>query len=212
MDGGSELETLAKADVGAQVELPRPKLKGELTVEEAIARRRSVRDFEAGPLGLSQMGQLLWSAAGLTSKHGQRAAPSAGARYPLELYLACEQGLFHYDVKGHTLIKVRAGDLRAALAAAAHGQSFIAAAPISLVFTAIYERTTSRYGERGIRYVHMDVGHAAENVHLQAVALGLASVPVGAFDDEAVAAVLRFPADQKPIYIIPVGYPAPDAP
>jgi SagB-type dehydrogenase family enzyme len=158
------------------------------------------------------MGQLLWSAAGLTSKHGQQAAPSAGARYPLELYLACEQGLFHYDVKGHTLIKVRAGDLRAALAAAAHGQSFIAAAPISLVFTAIYERTTSRYGERGIRYVHMDVGHAAENVHLQAVALGLASVPVGAFDDDAVAAVLRFPADQKPIYIIPVGYPAPDAP
>jgi SagB-type dehydrogenase family enzyme len=205
MGSGSGLETLAEAEIGGQIGLPRPKLKGGLSVEEAIARRRSVRDFSPDSLSLEQIAQLLWAAAGLTSKHGQRAAPSAGARYPLEVYLACEQGLFHYDVPSHSLIKVKAGEVRPALAAAAYGQTFVAEAAISVVFTAIYERTTSRYGERGIRYVHMDVGHAAENVHLQAEALGLGSVPVGAFDDEAVAQVLGLSEEQRPVYLVPVG-------
>lgn len=117
----------------------------------------------------------------------------------------CSAGLFHYEPSGHALAKVAAADLRGPLAEAAFGQQFVADAPISLVFAAVYERTMSRYGERGIRYVHIDLGHAAENVHLQAEALGLGSCAVGAFDDEAVARVLGLPAEQKPLYIIPVG-------
>jgi len=204
----ADFGTLAQASVGDQVALTPPRAKGAVSVEEAIARRRSVRDFTSDAVSLSEVGQLLWSAAGVTSEDGLRAAPSAGARYPLEVYLACEHGLFHYRLKDHALVKVRAEDPRGPLAAAAYGQSFVAEAAVSLVFVAIYERTMSRYGERGIRYVHMDVGHAAENVHLQAEALGLGSVPVGAFDDNAVADVLRLPADHKPVYIVPVGHPA----
>ncbi len=208
MGAQGALDGLARAQVGARVALPPPRRKGPRSVEEAIARRRSVRDFSAEALSLEEVGQILWSAAGLTSGEGLRAAPSAGARYPLEVYLACEQGLFHYRLREHALAKVQAGDPRGPLAAAAYGQSFVAEAAVSLVFVAIYERTMSRYGDRGIRYVHMDVGHAAENVHLQAEALGLASVPVGAFDDDAVAEVLALPRDHRPVYIVPVGHPA----
>jgi SagB-type dehydrogenase family enzyme len=179
-----------------------------MSVEQAIARRRSVRDFTSDSLDLVQISQLLWSAHGLTSAQGLRAAPSAGACYPLEVYLACEHGFFRYEPDGHALVKVSEADPRRPLAQAAYGQSFISDAAVSIIFAAVYERTTGRYGDRGIRYVHMDVGHAAQNVHLQAEALGLASVPVGAFDDAAVAEVLAIPAEQKPIYIVPVGRPA----
>lgn len=204
----ADIGTLAQASVGDRIALPPPSDRGRISVEEAIGRRRSVREFASDALSLAEIAQLLWSAAGLTSSEGLRAAPSAGARYPLETYLACEHGLFHYCLKDHALAKVQADDPRSPLAAAAYGQSFIAEAAVSLIFVALYERTTSRYGDRGIRYVHMDVGHAAQNVHLQAVALGLASVPVGAFDDSAVADVLRLPQDHKPVYIVPVGHPA----
>jgi SagB-type dehydrogenase family enzyme len=175
------------------------------SVEAAIARRRSLRDYERAPITLEAISQLLWSAAGITGSGFMRAAPSAGARYPLEVYLACEQGLFHYSPQQHSLTKAQPGDIRQALCAAAHGQQFVADAAVSIIFAAVYERTTSRYGERGIRYVHIDVGHAAENVHLQAEALGFGSCPVGAFDDDAVAEVLSLPAEQKPVYIVPVG-------
>jgi SagB-type dehydrogenase family enzyme len=199
---------LARAGVGSRVSLPPPKEKGGVSVEQAIARRRSVRDFTPDPLDLAQISQLLWSAHGLTSAQGLRAAPSAGACYPLEVYLACEQGLFRYEPNGHALVKVSGADPRGPLAQAAYGQFFISDAAVSIVFAAVYERTTQRYGDRGIRYVHMDVGHAAQNVHLQAEALGLASVPVGAFDDVAIAEVLGIPTEEKPIYIVPVGRPA----
>jgi SagB-type dehydrogenase family enzyme len=199
---------LGEADVGATVQLPAPSKKGAVSVEEAILRRRSLRDFASDPVGLAEIAQLLWSAQGLTSRQGLRAAPSAGARYPLETYLACSEGLFRYHLVSHSLIKLQAADLRSDLARAAWGQTFVAQAPVSIIFTAVYERTTSRYGERGIRYVHIDLGHAAQNVHLQAEALGLGSVPVGAFDDDAIAEVLQLPSDQKPLYIIPIGRPA----
>jgi len=199
---------LARAGVGSRVSLPPPKEEGRVSVEQAILRRRSVRDFTPDPLDLAQISQLLWSAHGLTSAQGLRAAPSAGACYPLEVYLACEQGLFRYEPNGHALVRVSEADPRPPLAQAAYGQFFISDAAVSIVFAAVYERTTQRYGDRGIRYVHMDVGHAAQNVHLQAEALGLASVPVGAFDDAAVAQVLGIPAEEKPVYIVPVGRPA----
>ncbi len=199
---------LARAGVGSSVSLPPPNEKGAVSVEQAIARRRSVRDFTSDALDLAEISQLLWAAHGLTSAQGLRAAPSAGACYPLEVYLACEHGLFRYEPNGHALVRVREADPRQPLAQAAYGQFFISDAPVSIILSAIYERTTGRYGDRGIRYVHMDVGHAAQNVHLQAEALGLASVPVGAFDDAAVAETLAIPAEQKPIYIVPVGRPA----
>lgn len=173
-----------------------------------MRRRRSVREFRPDPLSLAEIAQLLWSAQGVTASGGRRTAPSAGARFPLELYLVCEQGLFLYLPSGHELRKVAAGDLRAALSAAAFGQRFVAEAPVSLVFAAVYERTTSRYGDRGVRYVHMDVGHAGQNVQLEAEALGLGSCSVGAFDDGAVAGALNLPQEHEPVYIIPVGRPA----
>jgi len=203
--GEPDLSNLTALQVGETLSLPPPRKDGPMSVEAAIARRRSIRDYARSPIPLEAISQLLWSAAGITGSGFMRAAPSAGACYPLEVYLACEQGLFHYIPQRHALVKVQAQDIRQALCDAAWGQEFVAAAAVSLIFAAVYERTTARYGERGIRYVHMDVGHAAENVHLQAEALGLGSVPVGAFDDKAVEDVLRLPAEQKPIYIVPVG-------
>ena len=196
---------LAEVAVGGWLSLPQPAGSGSLSVEEAIGLRRSVREFAREALGLQEISQLVWAAQGVTSPEGLRAAPSAGACYPLELYLLCEQGMFRYEARKHVVAKVNAADLRRPLADAAYGQEFIAEAPVSLVFAAVYRRTTSRYGDRGVRYVHIDVGHAAQNVHLQAEALGLASVPVGAFDDAAVAEVLGLPADHEPVYIISVG-------
>lgn len=207
MEKRDTMEKLSQAAVGDSAALPDPRTKGALSVEEAINRRRSERDFASEPLGLSEVSQLLWSAQGLTSSDGRRAAPSAGACYPLETYLVCAGGLFRYDGRTHAVTKVSASDLRGRLAEAAWGQEFVAAAPISLVFAAVYERTTQRYGDRGVRYVHIDVGHAAENVHLQGEALGIGSCAVGAFDDRAVAGVLDLPEDQEPIYIIPLGRP-----
>jgi SagB-type dehydrogenase family enzyme len=206
MDERHSLKELSRIPVGQRFELPLPREVGDVSVEQAIARRRSIRDFAPEPPGMYAVANLLWAAQGVTSQDGRRAAPSAGARYPLETYFVCEYGLFHYlPGDPHAAVKLWAEDLRARLAKACLGQRFIAEAPLSIIFAAVYERTASRYGDRGTRYVHMDVGHAAENVHLQAEALGLGSVPVGAFDDEAVAAVLRLPAEQEPLYLVPVG-------
>lgn len=206
----SRADSLSQAAPGDEVSLPPPRDTGPMSVEEAIGRRRSVRDFQSEPLGLGEVSQLLWSAQGVTSPGGLRAAPSAGARYPLETYLVCEQGLFHYRFREHSVVKVQASDLRGPLAEACYGQSFIAKAAVSIVFSAVYARTTERYGERGLRYVHMDIGHAAENVHLQAEAMGLGSVPVGAFDDAAVAEVLPLPKDRQIVYVVSVGHPQRD--
>jgi len=185
-----------------------PSVKGTVSVEETLARRRSIRTFKSDRLTLDQISQLLWAAQGITERRrGLRTAPSAGATYPLTTYLVTDQGVFMYDPQKHALLPKRAGDVRPALAEAALGQSWVREAPASIVFAAIYERTTGRYGGRGQRYVHMEAGHAAENVHLQAVALGLGSVPLGAFDDENVAEVLGLGREERPLYIIPVGVP-----
>lgn len=191
------------------IRLPKPSLKGQLTLEEAIARRRSVREFSDRPLSLEEIGQLLWAAGGITGDASYlRAHPSAGALHPLEVYLLDADGIFHYEPQGHRLTPVRDGDMRADLAKAAYRQWFIADAPCVIAITAVYARTTGKYGDRGrIRYVPMDAAHSAQNVLLQAVALGLAAVPVGAFDDEAVRAVMGTPSNEVPLYLIPVGQP-----
>jgi SagB-type dehydrogenase family enzyme len=187
------------------ITLPAPNLKGTVPLEQVIAARRSHRDFSDESLTLEQIGQLAWSAQGQAQKSRYRSVPSAGATYPLELFLISDMGLFHYILTKHALEKVTDQDLRSALASAAWGQGFIADAPLTLVLAAEFERTTSRYGQRGIRYVYMEAGHAAQNIHLQAEALRLGSVAVGAFNDAAVSKVLGLPNHLKPIYMVTVG-------
>lgn len=192
------------------MKLPEPQTTGRMPVEQAIAQRRSMREYD-GRLSLADVSQLLWAAQGETHAGGYRAAPSAGALYPLELYLVAGAvdelavGVYRYLSAGHELVSQATIDVRAELAAAAHGQSWLETAPAVLVFAAVYKRTMQKYGERGRRYVHMDTGHAAENVYLQAEALGLGTLIMGAFDDERVQAVMNLPADHQPLGLMPVG-------
>jgi SagB-type dehydrogenase family enzyme len=195
------------------IKLPAPQLKGKVSLEEALAKRRSVRRYRPDPLGLAELSQILWSAQGLTGGRMLRAAPSAGATYPLEIFALSgqesmgqlEAGIYQYIVDSHSLRLHKKGDFRANLARAALGQDFISQAPVAIVICALYDRTCDTYGKRGERYVHMEVGHVGENIHLQAVALGLASVEVGAFHDEEVREVLGVAEDVKPLYIMPLG-------
>lgn len=189
------------------IDLPAPRQKGPLSLEEALAGRRSVRRFSDEPLSLDQLGQLLWAAQGITSPRKFRTAPSAGATYSLRCFCLTRDGVYEYVPEKHAVRQRREGDYRPVLQRASLNQTWVGNAPLDIVITARYGRTTARYGQRGQKYVHMEAGHAAQNVHLQAVALGLASVPVGAFSDETVAQVLDLPIGEKPLYIIPVGHP-----
>lgn len=194
-----------------EIKLPEPRHDSNISIEETLLKRRSIRDYSGEPLTLKEVAQLLWAAQGITGPGGFRTAPSAGATYPLETYLVVGDvkdlmaGVYRYAPEEHRLVRVLAGDRRAELASAALGQSWVRKAAIDIVFTAIYERTTGRYGERGVRYVHMEVGHAAQNVYLQAVALELGTVVIGAFYDNRVAEVLKLPQNEQPLYIMPVG-------
>jgi len=179
-----------------------------MSVEEALRRRRSVREFREKLLTDQELSQLLWAAQGITDAAGLRTAPSAGALYPLELYVSTPQGFYRYEPRGHRLRRSADGDLRPAIYRAALEQEAIRQAPAVLVIAAVYERTAFKYGQaRAPRYVHVEVGHAAQNVLLEAVALGLGGVPIGAFDDLALQKALGLPADHKPLYLIPVGHP-----
>ena len=188
------------------ITLPEPNKSGSMPLEQAIAVRRSRRHFLQKSLTLEQIGQLAWAAQGQDESSKYRTTPSAGATYPLELFVITDEGMFRYLPAKHSLEKLADKDLRTALASAAWGQEFIQAAPLTLVFVAEFTRTTGRYGKRGIRYVYMEAGHAAQNVHLQAEALGLGSVAVGAFDDNSVSKVLSLPRNLEPLYMVAVGY------
>jgi SagB-type dehydrogenase family enzyme len=179
-----------------------------MSLESALAARRSIRSFTDETLTLEEISQLMWAAQGLTEEGGAgRTAPSAGGTYPLEVFVATPQGVYHYVPEGHLLEAVRNEDLRAPLAEAAVDQEWVADAAIVVVITAVFSRTEQRYGDRAERYVHLEAGHAAQNLLLQAVALELGAVPVGAFRDERVQEVLGLPADHEPLYLIPVGHP-----
>jgi SagB-type dehydrogenase family enzyme len=198
------------------VRLPEPRHKGPVSLEEILMGRRSQRDFVTRALTTDQLSQVLWAAYGMNASpgragsHGEswRTAPSAGGCYPYELYIVTgevtgiEPGLYHYLSGEHSMKQVLAKDLRPALSVAALGQQMIRAAPVSLVYSVVYERTTFRYGERGrTRYIPMDVGHSA-----QAGAMGLGTCAVGAFDDARVKSIMNLPPDEEPFYIMPVGY------
>jgi len=189
------------------INLPQPKTAGEVSLEKAVSSRRSERELLTQKLSLEQIGQLCWAGQGITDKRtGFRAAPSAGALYPLELYLFTQDGIYHYVPDGHKLEQVRDQDRRRKLAKAAYGQDWVADAPLIFVISAVYKRTTSKYGARGKRYVQMEVGYVAQNIHLQAVALGLGSTSVGAFFDADVGRIVDAARDELPLLIIPVGY------
>lgn len=193
---------------GENVSLPAPTRAGRVSLEEALTRRRSVREFAAKPLPEATLGQLLWAAQGITHPDGLRTAPSAGALYPLEVYVATATGFYHYNPRRHELERRSSTDLRPALARAALEQASIREAGAVIVFAAAVKRTAYKYGPaRAPRYVFLEVGHAAQNVLLQATALGLGAVPVGAFHDADVQRALSVPKDEEPVYLVPVGYP-----
>lgn len=190
------------------VKLPDPLVEQGMSLKTAISSRRSVREFSTEPLKMEEISQLLWAAQGITHDGDRRTAPSAGATYPLELYLVTAESVFRYIARDHTLLPTLEGDLRKDLFAASLEQEFFLEAPVTVVFTAVLARTEQRYGStRSPRYVHIEVGHAAQNMMLQAVALGLDTVPVGAYEDESVSRVLNLPADHIPLYLVPAGHP-----
>jgi SagB-type dehydrogenase family enzyme len=179
-----------------------------MSVEEALAKRRSVREFALSTLNWQQIGQLLWAAQGITHPEGLRTAPSAGALYPLQLYVATPSGFYHYNPQIHRLERRSEQDLRPGLYRAAWEQESVLKASAVFLIAAIYQRTARKYGKtRSVRYVHLEAGHAAQSLMLQAVALGLGSVPIGAFDDGEVQKVLSLVRGEEPIYLIPVGVP-----
>ena len=193
---------------GETLVLPAPARKGKLSFEEVLAGRRSVRQFADARLTDPEVSQLLWAAQGMTDAEGYRTAPSAGALYPLEVYVATADGCFHYEPGRHLLHRNSKDDRRKAIYEAALSQDAVREAPAVFVIAAIYERTEGKYGEqRGARYVHMEAGHAAQNLLLQAVAMGLGAVPIGAFQDSRIQEALRLPAEEQPLYLIPVGRP-----
>ncbi len=197
-----------QAGSAERVELPPPARTGRMSLEEALARRRSVRKLSDKPLSDRELSQLLWAAQGITHGEGLRTAPSAGALYPLEIYVATATGLFHYDPPRHQLHRRSELDLRPALYRAALSQEPVREAAAVFVVAAVYERTAQKYGaDRSPRYVHLEAGHAAQNLLLQAVALGLGGVPMGAFRDAEIQKALSLPAGERSLYVIPIGHP-----
>lgn len=200
------------SDKKEKIVLPEPRYKSQISVEEAILNRRSIRSYSDEPLKLEEISQLLWSAQGITDeKRNLRAAPSAGALYPLETYIivgnvySLKEGIYRYDPLNHEIVETEDGDFRNNLSLAALGQSCVKNGAVSIVFAAVYDRITGKYGERGISYTYMEAGHAAQNVYLQAEALGLGTVVVGAFIDDKVKEVIGMKKEETPLYILPVG-------
>jgi SagB-type dehydrogenase family enzyme len=187
-------------------------------VAEAIDARRSRRSFRDAPLDLPAVSQLLWGTAGVTdAESGYRATPSAGATYPLTTYLTVraggleghESGVYSYLENDHVLEARSSDPVHRRLREAAFDQRWVEQAPVIIAIAAIDERTTARYGERGrLRYVPMEAGHAGQNIYLQAEALDLGTVAVGAFDDRSVSTILGLGSDERPLYLFPVGHPA----
>lgn len=196
------------------IKLPRPAKKGGMSLTEALEARRAVRHFAARPLDMANISQLLWEADGLSDPRGLRTAPSAGATYPLDLYLVVGEegvidlpvGVYHYLVAAHALAPLGPGDGRAAVARACLHQTWMTEAPVMVVITGEYRRCAARYGERGIRYTHMEAGNVSQNLFLAAEALGLGAGIVGAFEDKALAQALKLPPAHEPLLVMPVGY------
>ena len=206
---------LGEAKGEKMIKLPKPETKGKVSLEEAINRRGSVRNYSSKPLTMTQLSQILWAAGGKrvdAATEASRTIPSAGALYPLEIFVLAgkvenlKEGLYQYHHIDHSLGLLKEDDLRKELSRSAWGQDFLAQAPVDLVVVAEPSRTTDVYGERGERYMQIEVGHLGQNVSLQAEALGLSTCAVGAFDDDGVSKVLGLKKGLIPLYILPLGY------
>jgi SagB-type dehydrogenase family enzyme len=208
LPGGQTVMSETKPVSAHILQLPAPERRGRMSLEEALAGRRSVHEFTGQPITDRELSQLLWAAQGITRADGLRTAPSAGGLYPLEVWVATGSGFYHYEPHKHRLAQHLERDLRQDIYRSALMQEATLQAPAVFVIAAVYQRVAEKYGEqRAARYVHMEVGHAAQNLLLEAVALGLGGVPIGAFNDREVEKVLSLPPDQKPLYLIPVGHP-----
>jgi SagB-type dehydrogenase domain len=210
--GGVNVGNQGFTDLPKNVKLPGPETSGRGSIEELIAKRRSVRQYKDKKLSESVISRLLWAVQGISSWDGLRTSPSAGALYPLEIHVVIggdgklEPGVYRYIPEGHTLVQEIAGDLREKLSKAALSQPMIRNAPVSFVISAVYARIIGKYGNRGLRYAHMEAGHAAQNACLLGVELGIGTCTVGAFEDEEVKNVLKLPVNEEPLYILPLGY------
>jgi SagB-type dehydrogenase family enzyme len=205
----------SKNQQGGFFQLPKPAFDGAVSVERSIKERRTIRAFRPDSLSMAQLSQLLWAAQGVTDgRRGFRTAPSGGALYPLDVYAVVGgggveglgPGLYLYRPASHSLKFISKGDRRSEVARAALSQMWIARAPVIFVITAEYERITRKYGDRGVQYAHIEVGHVGQNIFLQAGALGLAAGIVGAFRDASVVEAIKAPKEHEPLIIIPVGY------
>ena len=198
-------------NVQSIIKLPQPVYNSATSLEEALLKRRSVREFKKEPVELKEISQLLWAAQGITSEEGGRTAPSAGALYPLEIYIVCGNvkdivpGVYHYLPAEHTIELIEEGDKRKLLYAAALLQGAISRAAAIIVIAADYDRTTVKYFERGKKYVHIEAGHVSQNIYLQAASLKLGTVAMGAFTDSLVRRVIHLPKNEDPLYLMPVG-------
>ena len=188
--------------------LPPVTSQDRMSVAEALAKRRSWRRFVQTPLTAAEVSQLCWAAQGITDREGHRTAPSAGALYPLVVFVADAAGVSQYDPHRHALEAVLTGDVRPRLQSAAHDQESVGGAPLVLAIAIDVGRTAAKYGPRAERYCLLEAGHAAQNVLLQATAIGLGGVPIGAFDDAAVKATLHLPANLEAVYLLPLGHPS----
>lgn len=200
--------TDARARFTTEIALPPPDTRGSMTLDDAIGRRRSVRAFRDDPLPVDVIGQLLWAAQGITDASGKRAAPSAGALYPLELYVVMPDRVLHYLPAGHRVEVRIGGDHRPALQQAALDQAAVGTAPVVFVVAAVPARTRVKYGDQAASFIDREAGHATENLLLEATSRGLGAVPIGGIDPAAVASELALPLDEVVLGLVPVGYPA----
>jgi SagB-type dehydrogenase family enzyme len=209
----SDISDIGESEQKAVIHLQPPRHDGPVSLEKALKLRRSVRRFSTASLPLKDIAQVLWAAQGITGSGGRRTSPSAGALYPLEIYLVSgqvseiEAGIYRYRPHNHKLALVTIGDTRKKLAQASLRQNAIANAPATIAIFAVFERTSVKYGDRGDRYVHLEAGHTAQNICLQAVALNLGSVVIGAFHDREVKQVIGSKESEQPLYLIPIGQP-----
>ncbi len=219
------LKTQLTSQTVQSIKLPQPEFKSSTSVEEAILERRSTRYYSNEALSLNEISQLLWAAQGITKEvknppswweigewqGGYRTAPSAGALYPLEIYLVAgnvenlKPGVYKYMPKNHELITISSSDKREEIFDAASNQKWIKKAPAVFVIAAIYERTSVKYGSRAQRYTHIEVGHVGQNIFLQAGSLNLGTVMVGAFRDEVLKEKVGMNKNENPLAIMPVG-------
>ena len=210
---GINLENQNTAGLPMKVKLSGPETSDRGRIEELIEKRRSVRRYKDKKFSESIIFRLLWAAQGISScKEGLRTSPSAGALYPLEIHIVVgegnepEAGVYRYLPEKHALVREIAGDMREKLSKAALFQPMIKNDPVSIVISAVYARITDKYGNRGLRYTHMEAGHTAQNIYLLGVELGIGTCAVGAFDDVEVKSVLKLPTNEEPLYILPLGY------